>query len=209
MIGERTGGTTMLNGQHVADWYVIYTRPHHEKTVARQLDDRCIETLLPTYPSVRRWKDRKKKIWQPAFPGYVFVHMLQQDRFRILQLPGVVRFVTFGGILAPVSKADLQALRLAAESEVAIEPHPYLEVGRRVEVWRGVLAGIRGLLVREKGSHRLVLSLNLIRRSVAVEVDANDVIPIAELEAQHRASRFWAESIRTESPEQGGEYGRI
>jgi transcription antitermination factor NusG len=169
-----------------AAWYAIYTRPHHEKSVAKQLAERRIEALLPTYRSVRRWKDRKKEICLPVFPGYVFVYMHLQDRLPVLQLPGVVRFVTFGGVPASVSEGDLQALRLAAESGAAIEPHPYLKVGWRVEVWRGVLAGTRGVLVREKGSHRLVLSLDLIRRSVAVEVDADDVMPLAESEPWHR-----------------------
>lgn len=186
MIVAQTEIRIMPSEELGAAWYAIYTRPHHEKSVAKQLAERRVEALVPTCRRVRRWKDRKKEIWLPVFPGYVFVNMLLRDRYRVLQLPGVVRFVTFGGMPASVSEEDLQALRLAAESGATMEPHPYLKVGRRVEVCCGVLAGIRGMLVRKKGAHRLVLSLDLLQRSVAVEVDANDVTPIAEFEPRHR-----------------------
>jgi transcription antitermination factor NusG len=159
-------------------WYAVYTRPRHEKSIAKQLSQRCIESFLPLYGSVQRWKDRKKLVWLPLFPGYVFVRMSWHNRLAILQLPGVVRFVSFGGSPAEVPEAELQALRAAVEAGARIEPHRYLNEGRRVRVYRGPLQDTEGVLVRKKGTHRLVLSIDLIQRSVAVEVDASDVTPI-------------------------------
>jgi transcription antitermination factor NusG len=143
--------------------------------VSRQLQDRRIESFLPTYHSVRRWKDRRKELDLPLFPGYVFVRMASPDRIRVLQIPGVVRFVSFARGPAPLENSEIESLRNGIVNGVHAEPHPYLKVGQHVRVKHGPLAGTEGILVRKKGQYRLVVSLDLIMRSVAVEVQAADL----------------------------------
>ena len=163
--------------QPVSQWYAAYTSPRHEKYVARQLDERSIDSFLPLYRSLRRWKDRRKQIELPLFPGYVFVHFDLQQRLRILGLPGVVRLVSFNGQPATLPEHDIETLRIGLDLQVYAEPHPYLRVGRRVRVVHGPMVGTEGILVRKKDKFRLVISLDAIMRSIAVEVDAADVQP--------------------------------
>lgn len=156
-------------------WYAAYTSANHEKTVAAELGRRNTESFLPLYSSVRRWKDRRMQLDLPLFPGYVFVHMALRDRIRVLQVPGVARLVGFGGLPVALPDDQVDALRTGLKGQLHAEPHPYLLVGRRVRIVRGPLQGAEGILVRKKGVFRFVLSLELIARSVAVEVDATDV----------------------------------
>jgi transcription antitermination factor NusG len=143
--------------------------------VAAQIQQRAIEFYLPLYESVRRWKDRRVKLQLPLFPGYIFVYMTLQQRFEVLNLPGAVRFVAFNGCPAALSEVELLRLRNGLDQGLCAQPHPYLKIGRRVRVRSGPLAGLEGLLVRKKERYRLVLSIDLIMRSVAVEVDGADV----------------------------------
>jgi transcription antitermination factor NusG len=161
-------------------WYVAHTRARHEKHVAEQLLDHSIESFLPLYSAVHRWKDRRKLVYLPLFPGYVFLRIALPERLRVLRLPGVVRFVGFNGTPAEVPDGELCALRSALENGTRVGPHPYLRIGRRVRIRFGPLQGAEGILIRRKGSCRLVLSIDLIMRSVAAEVDESDVEPIAE-----------------------------
>ena len=163
------------DGQAPLAWLAAYTCAHHEKQVARQLEDRRIECFLPFYRAVHRWKDRRKELDVPLFPGYVFVQLPAEDRLRVLQVPGVVRFVSFGGRPAPVDNADIESLRNGIVNGVRAEPHPYLKIGRRVHVKHGPLAGTEGILVRKKDKLRVVISVDLIMRSVAVEIEAADL----------------------------------
>jgi transcription antitermination factor NusG len=163
--------------QAVSQWYAAYTSPRHEKYVARQLDERSIDSFLPLYRAMRRWKDRRKQIELPLFPGYVFVHFDLQQRLRILGLPGVVRLVSFNGQPATLPEQDMDTLRRGLDLQIYAEPHPYLRVGRKVRVVHGPMAGAEGILVRKKDKFRLVISLEAIMRSIAVEVDAADVQP--------------------------------
>jgi transcription antitermination factor NusG len=157
------------------EWYAAYTCARHEKLVAKQLEERGVDFFLPLYHSVRRWKDRRKELDLALFPGYVFVHATPGDRARVLQLPGVVRFVSFQGKPAVLPESEIEALRNGLAHKLRAEPHPYLKVGRPVEVVAGPMMGARGILKRKKDKFRLVLTLDLIMRSVAVEVDAADV----------------------------------
>src|SRR5215467_9421787 len=122
-----------------ASWYATYTHAHHEKKVAQQLEERHIEHFLPVYRSLRRWKDRRKELDLVVFPGYVFVQLSLTDRLRVLQLPGVVRFVSFNGQPAALPSDDIEALRNALAQGLRAEHHPYLTVGRRVKVVQGPL----------------------------------------------------------------------
>jgi transcription antitermination factor NusG len=159
-------------------WYAAYTIARHEKCVARQMEERGIEYFLPLYRSIHRWKDRRKQVELALFPSYIFVHMALTDRLRVLQLPSVVYLVSFNGRPVPLPESEITALRGAATGNVCLEPHPYLKIGRRVRVCSGPMAGLDGVLLREKERLRVVLSIDLIMRSVAVEVDRADIAPI-------------------------------
>lgn len=159
-------------------WYAAHTRPRHEKRVAQQLQERGVEYFLPLYHSVRRWKDRRKELDLVLFPGYIFVQLALADRLRVLQLPGVVRFVSFNGLPATLPSEDVEALRSGLSQNLHPEYHPYLIVGRRVRVVSGALCGAHGILVRRKNNCRLVISLDAIMRSVSLEIDEADVVPV-------------------------------
>ena len=161
-----------------ARWYAIYTCARHEKRVSEQLQLRQVESFLPLYDAVHRWKDRRVHLQLPLFPGYVFVHIAPSDRLRVLELPSVVRMVGFNGQPAALADEEIVSLRDGLAGQLRAEPHPYLKVGRRVRVRRGPLAGRDGILLRKKDKLRLVLSIDLIQRSVAVEVDAADIEPV-------------------------------
>ena len=158
-------------------WYATYVCSRHEKHVVSQLQERNVDCFLPIYRSVRRWKDRRKELELALFPGYVFVHMDLKDRLRVLQLPSVVRFVSFNGHPAPLPDSEIESLSNGLASGIRAEPHPYLKVGQRVRVRSGPMAGAQGILVRRRDRFRLILSIDLIMRSVAVEVDEADVEP--------------------------------
>jgi len=159
-------------------WYAAYTHARHEKKVAQQLQERGIENFLPVYRSVRRWKDRQKELDLVLFPGYVFTRINIAEKLRVLQLPGVVRFVSFNGQPAALDGEDLNALRNALQQGLRAEHHPYLTVGRRVKVVRGPLAGARGILVRVKTNYRIIISIDAIMRSVSVEIHEADIEPL-------------------------------
>ena len=156
-------------------WYAAYTCAKHEKRVTAELEARAVEHFLPLYNSVRRWKDRQMRLDLPLFPGYVFVRLALRDRLRVLQIPSVVRLVSFGGQPYPLSDREIESLRTAILNALRIEPHPYLAVGFPVRIVRGPLAGAEGILARKKNLCRVVLTLDLIARSAAVEVDAADI----------------------------------
>lgn len=159
-------------------WYAAYTSANHEKRVAEQLGVRVVEHFLPVYSSVRRWKDRLVNLQMPLFPGYVFVRLALCERLRVLQIPGVARLVGFDGTPTALSDAEIESLRSGLEGGVRVEPHPYLRVGRRVQVKSGPMSGMQGILLKRKGRLRVVLSLELIQRSIAVEIDESDVAPL-------------------------------
>lgn len=160
-----------------AKWYALSVYARHEKLVARGLARGEVRYLLPLYRSVRRWKDRRKQLDMVVFPGYVFVNFSLRDRVRVLQIPGVINFVTFQGQPAAVPDSEIQSLSSGLAAGLEVQPHPYLRVGRRVRVTRGPLASSEGILVRKKDHFRLVLSVDLLMRSVSVEVDEFDVVP--------------------------------
>jgi len=159
-----------------ANWYAAYTCGRHEKSVARQLEERSINCFLPLYRSWHRWADRRKQVELALFPSYVFVHIDPRDRMRVLQLPGVVRLVSFNGNPAVLPETDIECLRNGLEQGIYAQPHPYLRVGKQVRVVRGPLAGARGILLKKKDKLRLVISIDVLMRSVAVEVFAEDIV---------------------------------
>jgi transcription antitermination factor NusG len=160
-------------------WFAACTRSRHEKRVAEQLEERGVESFLPLCRASHRWKDRRKIVALPLFPGYVFVHIPVEDRLRVLELYGVARLVAFSGVPVEVPERDIRALRRGLVNNFWVEPHPYLKVGGKVKVRFGPLAGVEGTLIRKKGVLRLVLCFDAILRAVAVEVDASDVEPVS------------------------------
>jgi transcription antitermination factor NusG len=157
-------------------WYVAQTRSRHEKLVSRQVANRGMECFLPLYRSMRQWKDRRKEVELPLFPGYVFAKLTSQERRPVLEVPGVVRFVSCGPNPASLPEDEMEALRNGLEQRVFAQPHAYLQLGCKVRIVRGPMAGAQGLLVRKRDRIRVVISIDVIMRSIAVEVDAGDVI---------------------------------
>jgi len=170
----------IANGQPDAgsNWYALHTCANHEKVVARRLELRSLECFLPLYQKMSRWKDRQVKVPLPLFSGYVFVRMALTEKWRALQIPGVVRLVGFSGQPTPIDSEEMRALQRGFDGGLLAEPWPYLPVGCRVRVKSGPLRGAAGVLARKKTICRFVLSLHLIQRSMAVEVDAADLEPI-------------------------------
>ncbi len=149
---------------------MVCTMPRHEKQVSAQLSMRSIENYLPLYEEVHRWKDRNAKVLLPLFPGYVFVRIPLLQRLQVQVVPGVLRFVGFGGPPVALDATEMNRLRdgLAA---LRAEPHPFLRTGKRVRVRVGPLAGAEGILQQHKDHCRVVISMNLIQQAVAVEID--------------------------------------
>ena len=158
-------------------WYAVYTRARHEKRVEEQLRGKSIETLLPLYETVRRWKNGRHRVQFPLFPGYAFVRIALKDRLEVVKVPGVIHLVGFDGKPTPLLDEEMEGLRRGLAAGIEARPHPYLTVGRRVHVVSGPLQGMRGILVRRKNTLRVVVSLELIMRSIVADVDIADVRP--------------------------------
>jgi transcription antitermination factor NusG len=157
------------------NWYALFTRYQHEKSVALALSNKTYEVYLPLCNSTRQWQDRSKQLWLPLFPSYVFVRGGMDRALQIVSTPGVVHFVRFGGRPAAISQAQIDAVRKILENHAAIEPHPYIARGDRVRVKSGALAGLEGILIRKKKLAHLVISLQMLGRSAAVEVELANV----------------------------------
>ena len=160
-------------------WWAIYTRHHHEKTVAEMLSAKGFEVFLPLYESTRHWKDRSKKLTLPIFPCYVFLRGGLHHRLQVVSTPGVHMVVSRGEQVALIPEEEIQVIRKTVEGPFCVEPHPFLKCGERVRVIRGCLKDVEGILLRKKNLFRLVLSVDMVAQSVAVEIDASDIEPIA------------------------------
>jgi transcription antitermination factor NusG len=159
-------------------WYALHVRTRFEKVVARNLRGKGYEEFLPLYTRTNRWSDRVKQIELPLFPGYVFCRFNPYDRLPVLTVPGVNAIVGIGKNLLPVEESELDAIRTVLKSGSCCEPWPFLEVGQRVRVEYGPLAGTEGLVTTVKNTHRLVISINMLQRSVAVEIDRECLKPL-------------------------------
>lgn len=155
-------------------WYAAYTCANHEKRVAEQLERHSIECFLPLYESVRRWKDRRVRLQLPLFPGYVFVRLALRDRLQVLALPSVARLVGFDGHPTPLPLEEIASIRACFTRHHPMQPHPYVQSGQRVRVLSGPLEGLTGIVLRQKNCTRFVISIEMLMRSVAVEIDARD-----------------------------------
>jgi transcription antitermination factor NusG len=156
-------------------WYAAYTRSRHEKRIAEQLQSKSVEIFLPLYETVHQWKNGRARVQLPLFPGYIFVRIPYRDRLRVLEAPGVAYLVGSAAHATPVADSEMDLLRRAMDTSLGAEPYPYLSVGQRVRIKFGPLAGAEGILIRKKQNLRLVLSIDLIMRSIMVDVDGCDV----------------------------------
>ena len=172
--------STAISGEPVEKhWFAVYTTCRHEKRVGAHFKSREIECYVPLYRAHHKWKDGSKAILDlPLFPCYVFAHITREQRIPVLEVPGVLWIV--GKSLSqptPLPEFEIETLRTAL-GPLRVEPHPLLTVGQRVRIRAGALAGIEGIVVRRKNGFRIVITLELIMQSVAVEVNADDLEPI-------------------------------
>jgi len=184
-------------------WYALYTRHQHEKVVAQVLANKGFEVFLPLYQVVRRWKDRTKQLSLPLFPCYLFLRGGTDRRSDVVMTPGIHDFVGSGGRPVPIPPPEIDAVRRVVERSMCVEPHPFLRCGDWVRVKYGPLQGIEGILVRKKNFLRLVLSVELLERSAAVEVDVSMVERIS-----HREEDKVRYPLRTKAFSLLGKYSR-
>ena len=158
-------------------WWALYTRHQHEKVVAQILTSKGFEVFLPLYESIRRWKDRNKTLALPLFPCYVFIRGGLSRRSLVVTTPGVHMILHHGERVALIPDEEIDAIRRVVDGPFRVEPHPFLKCGERVRVTRGSLEGVEGVLLRKKSLYRLILSVDMLAQSVAVEINASDVEP--------------------------------
>ena len=170
-------GEDPFQPQQQVNWYAIHTRSRHEKVVRDQLAHQGIEPFLPTLRRINRWKDRKKVIEFPLFPGYCFARFAWNERLSVLKATGVVRIIGFADRPVPVPEGEIGALKRLVEASLPYDHHPFLREGMRVRVIRGPLEGVEGFLVRKEKDCRVIISVNLIARSAAVSIAASDLVP--------------------------------
>jgi len=160
------------------NWYAVFTTPQHEKSVLKHLDLREVESFLPTYETVRVWKNRqRKKLVLPLFPTYLFVHINCRERVKVLQAPGVLQIVGNSRENVPLVESEIEFLRSGCRSEM-IEPYHDLVIGEKVRIKNGVMEGVQGTLIRKDNCMKFVLTLDLINQHAAIQVKAQDLEPV-------------------------------
>jgi transcription antitermination factor NusG len=159
-------------------WFALQVRTRWEGSIASFLSGKGYDVFLPTYTASTQRTKRIREIQAPLFPGYVFCRFEVEKRLPILVTPGVVAVVGRGRVPIPIDDTEIAAIRTVVSSGLQAEPFPYLEIGQRVRITSGSLAGVEGLLLNFKGHHRIVVSVSLLRRSVAMEIDRSCAVPV-------------------------------
>lgn len=154
-----------------ARWYAVYTWARHEKAVARHFEERGLTYFLPLYQAIHCWNKRSCRVSLPLFPGYVFVRTNMQERYKPLQVPGVLHYAGGGATPSPIASEEIEALRRILISGKDVSPYPYLSAGQPVRIAAGPLAGLCGIIQRTKSGNRFVISVETIKQSIAVELD--------------------------------------
>jgi transcription antitermination factor NusG len=167
-----------LKPENILPWFALTTKPHHERAVQDGLLQRGLDCFLPTYCAARRWSDRVKRLQVPLFPGYVFCRFDYHHRVPVLRTPGVRSVLSFGAEAVPVPPDDIDRIRRIVTADCAVEPWPFLKDGQRVRVNHGPLTGLEGLLTEFRSNWRVVVGLDLLQRSVAVQFDRDQITPI-------------------------------
>jgi transcription antitermination factor NusG len=171
--------------EHDAPWFALHVRSRCEKVVAASLRSKGYEEFLPLYRSRNRWSDRVKDVDLPLFPGYVFCRLRPATRLPVLTTPGVVSIIGSGKIPQPVEPEELVAIQSLVKSGLPAVPWPFLKAGEHVRIEHGALEGVEGILTAVKKEFRVVLSVTLLQRSVAVEIDRSFIRPILPRSAVH------------------------
>jgi transcription antitermination factor NusG len=169
---------TPLEGPTSELWFALRVKPRFEKLVASVAHNKGFEEFLPLYQARRRWSDRYQSVELPLFPGYVFCKLDPKYRLPLLTIPGVLYFVGIGKVPAPVDEVEIVAIRTALQASLGAEPWPFIETGQLVKLDGGPLAGMEGLLVEVRKQHRLVISVTLLQRSMAVEIERDWAKPL-------------------------------
>jgi len=159
-------------------WFAIQVKSTHEKRVTSLLQYQTYECFLPLYTSRRRWSDRIKRVELPLFPGYVFTRFTPVDRIPILKTPSVISIVGIGATPTPIDECEIAAIQRAVASGFGLSPHPFLQIGQRVRINGGSLCGLEGIIADVRKRDHLILSVTLLQRSVAVEIDSAWATPI-------------------------------
>lgn len=173
----------MSLGSDLDKWYALQVRTRWESSTSLLLSGKGYQTLLPTYKMKKHWSERRSEVETPLFPGYVFCRFDAQNRLPVLVTPGVISVVGRGKVPVPVEDGEIAALQAVVSSGFRAEPWPFLELGQKVRIESDALQGLEGILIDFKGNHRIVLSVSLLRRSVALEIDQSCVRPIGPVRA--------------------------
>ncbi|MGH9686782.1 MAG: transcription termination/antitermination protein NusG [Candidatus Acidiferrales bacterium] len=180
---------------HGQMWFALQIRTRWEASTAVLLGGKGYEVFLPTYKTKRRWSGRLKEMSAPLFPGYAFCRFNAQKRLPILVTPGVISIVGNGKVPLPVSESEISAIQLVVTSGMRADPWPFVEIGQPVRIDTEPLMGLEGILIGLKGSHRVVLSVGLLRRSVAVEIDRSCVTPLTGRRTHTAGTRIVARPL--------------
>jgi transcription antitermination factor NusG len=164
-------------------WFALQVRTRWESSTAILLSGKGYETFLPIYKTKKRWNGRQREVDTALFPGYVFCKFDAQKRLPILVTPGVISVVGRGRIPLPVDDAEIASIQTVVSSGLRVEPWPYLELGQKIRIENDALQGLEGILINFKGNHRIVVSVSLLRRSVALEIDRACVKPVGPARA--------------------------
>ena len=167
----------MQDGSFVPKWHALRVKPRHEQASATHLSARGLERLAPTYRAICRWSDRSKQIDLPLFPGYVFCRFTKGQKLDVLTTPGVYSIVSFGGVQMPLEDDDISSIQVMTQSGLQLCPWPYLRAGDRVRIESGCLAGVFGSVIRVKDTYRVIVSIDILQRSVAVEIGRDQIRP--------------------------------
>jgi len=180
----------VLVKESAPSWYAVYTWARHEKAVARHFEDRGVTYFLPLYQAIHRWNKRSCRVSLPLFPGYVFVRTGAQDRYRPLQVPGVLHYAGPGLAPSAIADEEIEALRKILISGKEVGPHPYLTAGQPVRIAAGPLAGLCGIIQRTKSGNRFILSVKTIQQSIAVELDGFQIAPALRVPEMDRLNEL-------------------
>jgi transcription antitermination factor NusG len=176
-LSWQTDGSIPIPAMRTESWYALHTRPRHEKVVVHRLTDRGVETFLPMVTEVHRWSDRKKKVELPLFSCYVFARFVpnRADRLHVLRVDGVLGLVGSQWEGTPIPDEQIDAVRTLVSGAISWSPYPFLKIGQHVRIRGGALEGMEGILVSRNGKHTLVISVDAIQRSLAVQVEGYQV----------------------------------
>jgi len=167
-----TRSKKVVDLRQVPRWYAIYTRSRYEKKVSMEFEDRGLEHFLPLVPQLRNWKDRKKIVNMPIFPGYVFVNIKLSEKIRVLRANGVVRFIEFNGSPSPIPDAQIEDVRQLLKYPDRVETASYFNCGDSVEITAGPFSGIKGKIIHSRGKQRILVGIEIIQQAISVEIDS-------------------------------------